>query len=66
MLKADGFDEAILGECMQSQRLIYDYEKMIQILMKDMSEESAMEYFDFNILGAYVGEFTPIYLNKEI
>jgi hypothetical protein len=66
MLKADGFNEAIIGECIQSQRIIYDYEKMIEILMKDMTQDEAMEYFDFNILGAYVGEYTPIYLNKDV
>ena len=51
---------------MQSQRIIYDYEKMIEVLMQDMTQDEAMEYFDFNILGAYVGEYTPIYLNKNV
>jgi hypothetical protein len=32
--------------------------------MKDMSEEEAWEYFDFNIAGAYVGEHTPFFLEK--
>jgi hypothetical protein len=27
-----------------------------------MSEEDALEHFDFNVSGAYVGEKTPIYV----
>jgi hypothetical protein len=28
----------------------------------EMTEEDATEYFEFNILGAYMGENTPIYV----
>jgi hypothetical protein len=27
-----------------------------------MSSDDAMEYLDFNVLGAYMGEKTPIYV----
>ena len=30
--------------------------------MQDMSEEDALEHFDYNIAGSYVGETTPIFL----
>jgi hypothetical protein len=60
-LKADGFDEAIIGVDETSMRLIYSVSKCIQILCKDMNEEDAMEYFSFNVSGAYVGEKTPIW-----
>jgi hypothetical protein len=30
-----------------------------------MSEEDAMEYIDYNVLGAYVGDMTPIYIYTE-
>ena len=36
--------------------------KVIDILMRDMPEEEAWEYFDFNIAGAFVGELTPIFI----
>ncbi len=68
MLKADGFDEAIIGMAddiaTSGQRLIYDANKCIDILIKDhdMSELEAIEYFDYNVSGAYVGENTPIWL----
>jgi len=43
-------------------RLIYSVEKCITILMNqgmDMTE--AVEYFEFNVSGSYVGEKTPIW-----
>ena len=54
ILKADGFDEAIIGIDEFSMRLIYSVSKCIEILCRDMSEEDAVEYFDFNVKGSYV------------
>jgi hypothetical protein len=62
ILIADGFDNAVIGIDESSMRLIYSVEKCIEILMKqgmDMTE--AVEYFDFNVSGSYVGEKTPIW-----
>tara|TARA_R110000868_G_scaffold58449_1_gene180656 strand:- start:62 stop:301 length:240 start_codon:yes stop_codon:yes gene_type:complete len=61
ILKCDGFDEAIIGVADDSMRLIYSIKKCIEILMVDMNEEEAMEFFNFNIRCAYVGEKTPIW-----
>jgi hypothetical protein len=61
ILKADGFDDAIIGIDGSSMRLIYSISKCIQILSKDMSEEDAIEYFEYNVSGSYVGEKTPIW-----
>ena len=60
-LKADGFDEAIIGVEETSSRLIDSVSMCIEILMRDMSEEDALEYFSYNVSGAYVGEQTPIW-----
>lgn len=64
ILKADGFDDAVIGIEERSGRLVYDIDLMIHILIKDeeMSEEDAIEYLDYNVIGAYVGEQTPIYI----
>lgn len=59
-LKMDGFDEAIIGKDINSNKLIYSFTKCIQILIKDMVEEEALDYFYYNIVGSYVGENTPI------
>jgi len=60
-LKADGFDQAVLGVEESTMRLIYSVKKCIEILTEDMSEEDALEYFNYNTLRSYVGEKTPIW-----
>lgn len=64
-LFADGFDDAIIGVDLNSMRIIYSVSKCIEILQVDMNEEDAAEYFDFNVLNAYVGEQTPIWCNDN-
>jgi hypothetical protein len=59
-LKLDGYDSAIIGICENEMKLIYSSSKIIDILKKHMSEEEAVEFFDFNIKNAYYGEKTPI------
>jgi hypothetical protein len=61
LLRADGFDEAVIGLDDSSMRLIYSKNKCIEILCREMSEEDANEYFEFNVKGAYMGEKTPIW-----
>ena len=37
--------------------------KIIELSMQDgVSREQALEYFEYNIVSAYVGDFTPFYL----
>ena len=43
-LKADGFDAAIIGIDVLSERLIYDKEKMVEILSAEMSVEDTIEF----------------------
>lgn len=63
ILKADGFDNAIIGvdDSFGDIRLIYSVSKCIEILSEDMDEEEAVEFFDFNVKGSYVGVNTPIW-----
>ena len=66
-LKADGFDDAILGISSRigdDSLLAYDYDKCIKILQKDLSYEEAVEYMEFNVVGSYVGEGTPIFIKR--
>jgi hypothetical protein len=60
-LKADSFDEAIIGVDKNEMRLVYSVSKCIEILCKDMSEEDAIEHFYLNVSGSYVGDKTPIW-----
>jgi hypothetical protein len=43
----------------------YDYQKIMEIFMErdGMSYEEAMEYIDFNVMGGFVGPYTPVFLN---
>lgn len=68
ILLADGFDEAIIGQCCVSLRMIYSVEKMVQILMErdEISSEDAMDYISYNCIGSYVGEMTPIWLSESV
>ena len=62
--------EALIGfgTRFNSPVTIYDLNKCIDILIKrdGMSQEEAMEYMDFNVLGAYVGEETPVFLGDYV
>jgi hypothetical protein len=58
---ADGFDEAIIGIDESTMRLIYSVSRWIEILMRDMTEDDAIEYFEYNVSGSYVGVMTPIW-----
>ena len=68
MLKADGFDETIIGvgsRYGQADIIAYDVNKCIKILMdQGMTDEEAMEFFEFNVVGAWVGEETPIFVRE--
>lgn len=66
ILLADGFEEAFMGIASQFGHAIavFDRQKCIEILMRDMSEDEAHEYFEFNVSGAYVGESTPAFFEK--
>ena len=69
-LMADGFEEALIGfgTRFNNPVTIYDLTKCINILIErdGMSQEEAMEYMDFNVLGAYVGEETPVFLGDYV
>jgi hypothetical protein len=58
---ADGYEEAIIGVDEKTMRIIYSVKKCIEILMREMSYEEAIEFFEFNISGAYIGKKTPIW-----
>jgi hypothetical protein len=67
------FDEAFVGVCCQHGRppiALYDRQKVLDIFVADgCSEEEAIEHFECNVIGAWVGEFTPafaVFYKEEI
>ena len=68
MIKCDGFDDAIIG-ITQTQgvyKIVYAKDKMIKVLIDrdKMDESEAIEFLEYNTWGAYVGENTPLYVDK--
>ena len=62
------FDQAIVGVADRigmSTVVVYDTSKIIDILCErdGMDREEATEFYEFNILGAYVGEQTPMFIS---
>lgn len=58
--------EALVGvvsRCGSSELALYSYKKLVEITQQegeDMDIIDAIEYVDYNILGAYMGENTPM------
>jgi hypothetical protein len=58
----DGFDDAILGigQRFTSYFVVYDVAAILRILMADgLDAEGAREWFEFNIVGAWLGGASP-------
>jgi hypothetical protein len=65
LLIADGYDDAIVGVS-SKEIVVYSINKIVEILMAEgMTDEEALEFFEYNIEGSYVGEKTPIYMWVE-
>ena len=67
ILDNSAFDNSIIGVTLDG-RLIYDYDKMIEELIKDdgMSFDEAMEWIDYNTIRAlpYAGSGAPIIIQR--
>jgi hypothetical protein len=68
------FDTMILGVTQDTPKLVYDLDAMISHWIKEFQDEEtseedahtmAIEWFEYNVLGAYMGEHTPIYASKN-
>jgi hypothetical protein len=67
-LSADGFDDAIIGRMERfgmDPILAYDWDKCVEILVErdGMDNEEAIEYMDFNVTGAWMGDGTPCFIH---
>jgi hypothetical protein len=70
-LLCDGFDEAIIGIAERINLgpiVAYSVEKILDILIQrdGMTYGEAQEYFDYNILGSWMGDNTPIFITKNL
>ena len=61
----EDLDDAVIGMS-NDLCVVYQVELMQQEFMRqnDWTEEEAEEYIEYNVLGAHVGEYTPIHIWK--
>ena len=70
-LMADGFEKAFLGTAdipqIKITVAVYDGDKCVEILQEEhgMDLEEAVTYFDFNVKDSFMGELTPIFVEKN-
>lgn len=67
-LNPEAFDEAIIGVAERSGGMMvvaYDRSRCVDILARDMSREDAEEFFEFNTLGAWMGDQTPVFIDTR-
>jgi len=74
----DNYEDAFVGLGYQQYKgpiAIYDAKKCVEILIeeymldpdcesREMAEEMAVEYFEYNSVGAWYGEGTPIFMSS--
>lgn len=70
-LLCDGFDEAIIGMAERinlNPIVAYSVDKIIDIMIErdGMTYEEAMEYYEYNILGSWMGDNTPIFITTNL
>lgn len=69
LVKANGLEDAIIGVGSRMNMpdvLIYSYNKCVKIFMEreGWTHEEAIEWMDYNVVGAWVGETTPIFVHE--
>jgi hypothetical protein len=70
LVKADGLDDAIFGVTEVTRDgqpydvMVYDTEAIVRILVHrdKMSYEDAVDWMEFNIVCAFVGPHTPLFV----
>ena len=69
VLYMDGYDDCLLGHierCGSKRLALYDYTKLVIHHMRDdMTHSEAVEFVEYNQLGAYMGDDTPYFLLPE-
>mgnify|MGYP001235802212 FL=1 len=62
----DGFESAFIGIVENGQgipRACYDRSEVIEHLATAMSYEEAVEYYEFNVNGACMGDNSPMFID---
>jgi hypothetical protein len=66
---ADGFDDALIGYAYAPGRgytAVYDAAKCLELIRANCaSDEEAIEHFEYNVEGSWVGNGTPVFLRRH-
>jgi hypothetical protein len=65
----DGLDGAVVGighRCGQPPVVVYDYDRIVKVLVERdlITPEEATEWIDHNIIGGWIGDRTPIVMQR--
>jgi len=69
ILFLEEYDKAVIGiiDEMNPIRIVYSKKKMIDVLVSNgMDKLEAVDHLEYNVWGAYKGDYTPVYLNDLI
>jgi hypothetical protein len=69
-LMCDGFDDAVIGMAERPNLgpvVAYSVSKILDIMVNrdGMTYEEALEFYEYNIVGSWMGENTPIYITTN-
>jgi len=61
------YDKCIVGTTYYGDKVIYDTALVLQTLMEfeGMTDEEALDWFEYNMVGSYLGDGTPIFMVTE-
>jgi len=67
LLEPESFDAAIIGIAQRTDGLFsvaYDEGMCVALFASDMGMEDAMEYYEFNTFGAWLGDSSPVFIDR--
>jgi|TARA_B110000503_G_C6857753_1_gene293536 hypothetical protein len=70
MLLAEGYENAFIGitipQSSRDELAVYDFAICIDIIMKreNIKEEDAVDYFYFNVVNSFAGNYTPLFIKR--
>ena len=66
LMLMDDYNDCIVGVAERfgsGSHVVYDLNKVLNKLVESgMNEEEAREYYEFNMIGSYVGDNTPSFI----
>lgn len=60
------YDKCIVAVTYHGDKVVYDTDLVLKCLMEEegMSDEEALDWFEYNMVGSYLGDGTPIFIKS--